>query len=199
MAGPCIADSDCIDLSVDGSGNLVAELIISGEDGNGAECLPDGLYAAVGEQSVGCVSAAESTTGPHASPTGDVIVRSGSFTIINPSSIHSAVGLRIENWGTVQFTSASAGAFVTCTIEGRILPNPYVGGPYVVWNNSSGSANTIAFPGWGINVLTCPTLLTPGETQTFEWRQTINVSAGSVTSITCRTNFFYIYVIALPT
>lgn len=41
---PCIANTDCIDLSLDGSDNLQATLNISPLGCNAAVCRPDGLY-----------------------------------------------------------------------------------------------------------------------------------------------------------
>jgi hypothetical protein len=47
-SAPCLADSDCIHLELDGDSNLVATPIISPDDGNLIVCQPNGLYAAAG-------------------------------------------------------------------------------------------------------------------------------------------------------
>lgn len=41
---PCLADTDCIQLSLDDDGNLVATIVVSSDDGNVIECLPNGLF-----------------------------------------------------------------------------------------------------------------------------------------------------------
>jgi hypothetical protein len=45
-SAPCLLDSDCIQLTLDGSGNLVADVIISPDDGNTLSCQPNGLFSA---------------------------------------------------------------------------------------------------------------------------------------------------------
>lgn len=43
-SAPCLADTDCTHLELDGDGNLSVEVVISSDDGNTLECRANGLY-----------------------------------------------------------------------------------------------------------------------------------------------------------
>lgn len=126
MAGPCVADTNCIALSVNGLGELEATPILSPDAGNAIECRLNGLYvpsqggvittadtAASAPFSVTAVAPAENT------------VQSGSFTVTNPSATNSARYLIIADVGTVHFTTPPTN-IPSCLDYSRIVPNPFV-------------------------------------------------------------------------
>lgn len=193
---PCIADTDCIKLVIDDDGNLTAVPIIDPDPLNGLECRASGLYAPGNQWGIGCSSYDDVTAEDLIPFFGTVNMRTGTYNITNPSATNSALVWRFENFGTTQITDATPGSYTTVTSESRVLPAAYSGGQYIVWNNP-GFTNTIAFPAMNGGLISCPFLLGPGVTQTVEWRQQAHVVTG-VATITCRTAFFYVAMVVLP-
>lgn len=213
---PCIADTNCIDLDVDVSSNLIATLKISSTPGNGAECRPDGLFTRVGtispeacngiedrvaglwagdhiQQSFG-VAIGETTTGSYFGGSGEVIIRSGTLNWNNPATC-GAPGIIVAsfNFGPMQINNLSPGGRALCGFQ-KHTGGGYVGGPYCLDENTGGSSQDFAWPGaW-------TTTIDPiggGASGTIYWKQTIEVTAGSVGSFTLRPIFIYAWVVAM--
>lgn len=171
---PCIEDTDCIALSIDPDSNLNADLIISPDAGNCAECTPNGLYVQCnGASAEACngivemedgiwvpeVSQGIACVGP-SNPTYDTLTvgpliagsqtdaRSGSIQYTNPSDCACAVVARGLSFGPIQIVDLSVGGRVETGVEWRIAPNAYAGGPYVVYRNNGSSLGEHAFGGF---------------------------------------------------
>lgn len=219
---PCIEDSDCVSLEVNASSNLVAALIISATAGNCAECTADGLYVPCAGISADACNALEDRgdglwtpqtnqafyqTGPSAgapyddltvtgplAPAGQIIARSGTIDFEAPACGDGTI-LRAELVGPVQVATVSAGGRVIIGYESRIQPDPYAGGPYAVFKNSGSVSGEHAWP----NFTPSPVIgqITAGTAQTLEWKQTYEVTAGTVGSITFQSIFLYIWIVTV--
>lgn len=214
---PCIADSDCVSLAVDANSDLVASLIISPTAGNCAECTASGLYVNCAELSLDACNAAEAradgfwvpevtqgfaqdgpptvpydtlvVAGPLA-PAGEIVARTGTIDFTAPTC-GDGILLRAEIVGPVQVEGISVGGRVITGYQSRVLPNPYTGGPYAVWRNSGTVTGEIGWP------VTTPTpiisTIAAGTSLTLEWKQTYEVTAGTVGTITFRSVFIYLW------
>lgn len=213
---PCIADSDCISLGINEDSNLVAELLISVADGNCAECTVDGLYVPCAALSADLCNGAESredglwvpeitmeygVTGPPTSPygtlnvagplgvAGPVIARSGSVSWTAPDCGDSIMVLSVLA-GPVQFTDVSVGGRVQADFQTRILPAAYAGGPYALYRNSGTVLGEIAWPQNTSDAIV--RAVGAGVSETMEWKQSYEVTAGSVGSLSFRAVYIYV-------
>lgn len=127
MSGPCLNDTDCITLSLDGGGNLEAAPVISPDVNNSLECTANGLYVP-GVASAALTTQTDAAVGPVILlfPSVEVVLQTGTFTITNPSGVSPCTYLVMADTGLNSFTS------VPGTCIPRILTyksqdaNPYV-------------------------------------------------------------------------
>lgn len=222
---PCIADSDCISLEVDGSSNLVANIVLSAQAGNALECLADGLFADVAGLSAAICNGAEirsgglwvpqvdmsyGVTGPptsgytsftKATPTtagGAVVARSGAVAWTAPDCA-DAIVIKSVLVGPTQFASVTPGGriqstFRTCTYTEPAISCALVDGAYCVYHNSGTVNGEIAFPAQtsDVTMSSCPA----GLTQTMNWQQTYQVTAGTIGTITMQSIFIYVLLLS---
>lgn len=220
---PCIIDTSCIHLAVDGDSNLGATLEISADAGNCAACHSDGLYVpCVSTDPCDCnaieshdgiwvpkVSQAIASVGPGMgapyddlvvtgplTPAGEIIARSGSFTWTTPECGSGNI-LGSQLVGPVHIANISPGGRVITGFQTKINPNPYAGGPFTVYRNSGTVLGEVAFPVNNGGPTVDP--IGPGVTQTMEWKQTYQVTAGTVGSITFHSIFMYAWMVHIAT
>lgn len=222
---PCIADSNCVSLEVNGDSNLVANIVLSPAEGNALECLADGLFANVAGLSEAICNGAEvrsggiwvpqvdmnfGVTGPptsgysafvKATPSAagaPVVARSGAVAWTAPACADAIVA-RSVLVGPTQFASVIPGGrvqstFRACTYTSPAISCALVDGGYCVYHNSGTTNGEIAFPAQtsDATVSACPA----GLTQTMNWEQTYQVTAGTVGSITLQAIFIYVLLLS---
>jgi hypothetical protein len=127
VAGPCVADTDCIALAVNGLGELEASLIISPDAGNDLECRANGAFASIPGAVIQTATAA--AAGPFnvtaVSPSSN-IVQTSTFTITNPSATRAARYLAIADLGSVDFFVVPAGNTASSLVRKATLPGALV-------------------------------------------------------------------------
>lgn len=125
MAGPCVADSSCIRLTVVDD-ELVAELIVSPDDGNLLECRENGAYINATQPIMDHVTtAASSTFNVTAVSPGEQVVQTASFSVVNPSAANSAFFMVIADLGSADFVGIPAFGLASNLIYTRVLPNAF--------------------------------------------------------------------------
>lgn len=109
MAGPCLNDTDCISLNLDGGGALEAAPIISPDAGNSLECTANGLFVP-GVASAALTTQTNAAVGPLILlfPNLEMTLQTSTFTITNPSGVNACTYLVLANTGMNSFNSIPA-------------------------------------------------------------------------------------------
>lgn len=127
MPDPCVVDSNCVNLTVDANGALLAELILDPSVCNGLVCSPTGLYAQKNEFAVDEYknTADETYDGATKSFVGGADPSKGADVSVvwaNPSTCSSAIALCFALPGNDQVTYSS-GTRKSCDYIFRLFAN----------------------------------------------------------------------------
>lgn len=186
MAGPCVADTACIELNVNTSGALTAAPILSPDAENALECRANGMYAPRALQAIGCTSVGEANL--FALPNGTSLtgIQAGSLSIVNPSATRTMVV-----WSTVLFGTADIilNANADMTVTYRCGYNqPLADAGYIFEQDNSGAGSRRAYPPVHFTNMSCPTPIAAGGAYTLTWEIEIDVATG-LSACTLRTVF----------
>lgn len=216
MPNPCITDTDCIQLSLDGSGNLQADIVLDPDPDNALTCGTNGLFGDICpisttacnglikgtdgglwthqiSRDIGVISFPEVTLAVSAGP--EVVVQSGTASITN-TGCSPAMIFRNVAYGTSQVTALTAGGRVELSTEGSTDGGPFTQFGFAVLSNITGSPGLehawwpTHSPEVGFSVLAA------GATQTISFRRKALVTAGSCT-VNYRAAFVFSNVIAV--
>jgi hypothetical protein len=124
MAGPCLADTNCIALNQNGNGEIEATPIISPDAGNTLQCRANGLFAAMpGATLYTATTAASAPFTVTAVAPNDNIVQTGTFTVTNPSATRNARYIVIADLGSVEFFAVPPTNIPVSLVRTATLPN----------------------------------------------------------------------------
>lgn len=138
MAGPCLEDSDCVALSLDGSGNLIADLIVSPDASNALECRPNGAFATASTS--GYSTATTPASAPFVASTTETAVQTGTFAVTNPSLVRPAKFLIVADCGSCDLFSVSGGSIVSVSNYTRVSPAAFALAHRLTYQNGFGTA-----------------------------------------------------------
>jgi hypothetical protein len=180
MPGPCVNDTDCIELEITGAGELEATLKISPDACNAAECRPNGLWAPDHFQEQSCVAVPPAFISSVAIPLcpGFAVVQSGTLTITNPSSCASGRMLRIENYGTTFVDGLLPGSRIVITDSSQTNGGGFIDSGFMVYENEGTAPAGFAWPNRGVGVMSCPVSIAPGETIVWDFERRVCLAFG---------------------
>lgn len=127
MPDPCVVDSNCVNLTVDGDGALLANLILDPSICNGLSCGPSGLYAQKNEFAVDEYKNAADETYDGATKSfvgGSDPSKGADVSVVwtNPSACSPAIALCFAFPGYDRVTY-NAGVRRSCEYEFRLFAN----------------------------------------------------------------------------